>query len=359
LSALAQVGGIPGGPTPDQAAIEADAARRLELAESILDAREAASGRSFDPGYRAILKSRLASATVEQLEANRPQLLTPGDSDADLVYTPVTPCRVFDTRSATAGILVGGSQRNFVVAGSTGFPTQGGLTGGCGVPLGRATGVIINFAAVNPAGPGNLRAWAVATPQPGPPNAVVMNYNPVMPALANGIAVPICDTSATSCPFDLRLQADVSSTHVVGDVVGYFARLSAPRTTQITYSGQTDATPVPGAPVVFRDLGTFNKTLAASEIHASWQGHVRQTGTPGSTFCNYQLRIDGALPVGITSPNSAGAAHYSGDSLGTLTGRWRGLATGVHTVSLWLRGTATTCTLNFGNFQQVVEVVEQ
>lgn len=150
-----------------------------------------------------------------------------GDSSADLVYTPVTPCRVFDTRLSAAGILVGGTQRNFLVAGSTGFTAQGGNAAGCAVPFGvnRATAVVINLAAVNPAGGGNLRAWAVASPQPAPPTAAVLNYSPTLAALANAVVVPICDDAATSCAAgDLRLQADISSVHVVGDVLGYFQR---------------------------------------------------------------------------------------------------------------------------------------
>ena len=152
---------------------------------------------------------------------------TLGDPTADLTYTPVTPCRVFDTRVSAAGILVGGTQRNFLVAGASGFAAQGGNAAGCGVPFGpnRATAVVINLAAVNPAGGGNLRAWAVASPQPAAPAAAVLTYNPVMPALANAVVVPICDDVATSCVAgDLRLQADVSSVHVVGDVLGYFQR---------------------------------------------------------------------------------------------------------------------------------------
>jgi hypothetical protein len=135
----------------------AEAARKLDLAESILSQRETEASRPFDARYRGFLKADLAALTDSQLESlqgagplvNLREALIPntlGDTSADLVYTPVVPCRVFDTRSASAGILVGGTQRNFVVAGTTGFAAQGGNSVGCGVPLGRATSVIINFA---------------------------------------------------------------------------------------------------------------------------------------------------------------------------------------------------------------------
>jgi hypothetical protein len=206
------------------------------LAESVVASRESAMGRSFDPIYRASLKNTLASLSMTQLESVQYAgsegslgMDAVGDSSASLIYTPVRPCRVFDTRSSTAGILVGNTQRNFYIAGNVDFTPQGGSSGGCSIPFGPATSVMINFAAVTPTGAGNLRAWAVANPQPAAPFAAVMNFSADMWALANGLAVPICDPAATSCAAgDLRLQADVSSVHVVGDVVGYFRKLDLP-----------------------------------------------------------------------------------------------------------------------------------
>jgi hypothetical protein len=203
------------------------------LAESIIALRESTMGRSFDPVYRASLKNSLASLPTQEIEslqyAGSEGRLSIGDSSADLIYTPVTPCRVFDTRSSTAGILVGGTQRNFFINGTTGFPAQGGKSGGCGIPFGPATSVLINFTAVTPTAGGDLRAWAVTSPQLEAPFAAIMNYSTDMFALANGVAVPICDPATTSCTAgDLRLQADWGSVHVVGDVVGYFRKLDLP-----------------------------------------------------------------------------------------------------------------------------------
>ena len=47
-----------------------------------------------------------------------------GQNFQDLVYTPVTPCRIVDTRSAAAGALAGGVTRLFDVDGSS-FTAQG------------------------------------------------------------------------------------------------------------------------------------------------------------------------------------------------------------------------------------------
>ena len=182
----------------------------------------------------------------------------PGDAAADLVYTPVAPCRVFDTRVA-GGPLAVGTPRNFVVAGTTGFPAQGGTSGGCGIPEGPATSVIINLTVVNMTGSGNLRAWAVATPQPPAPNAAILTYGVVtgLGALANGIAVPICNLSANPCSSDLRLQAFASSTHVVGDVVGYFRSFNSGAT--VLQPGQT----------VYGTIGAQYQVSSSVELAAS------------------------------------------------------------------------------------------
>jgi len=57
-----------------------------------------------------------------------------GDSRADLVYTPVTPCRIIDTRLA-GGAIGAGTTRSFLVTG-TDLSSQGGSGTGCNVPKG-------------------------------------------------------------------------------------------------------------------------------------------------------------------------------------------------------------------------------
>ena len=60
--------------------------------------------------------------------------------------------------------------------------------------------------------------------------------------LANAIVLPICDSSETTCSgLDIRVQADVSGTHLVADVVGFFSDLPAggpPPGTVLDYVGK-------------------------------------------------------------------------------------------------------------------------
>jgi hypothetical protein len=140
----------------------------------------------------------------------------------DMTYRAVTPCRLIDTRGP-ASPLAPGVPRDFRVSG-VGLQSQGGDPAGCGVPPGAATAAMINFVAVNATGPGNLRAWAFAQPPLPPPNASILNYATVSGLnIANAVAVPLCDSSTGTCTSEIRVQADSSGTHLVADIVGYFA----------------------------------------------------------------------------------------------------------------------------------------
>ena len=179
------------------------------------------------PPYRDVLLCRKVPPAPAPATVAKAAPETIGDATAQLVYTPVAPCRIADTRAA-GGPLVPGTPRDLRVTGGD-LSSQGGSATGCSVPSGRATAALINFVAVNPSGPGNLRAWAFRTPPPAPPNSSVLNYAFVPGSglnLANGIAIPICNPAepGQTCALDFRVQADGNGTQLVADVVGFFER---------------------------------------------------------------------------------------------------------------------------------------
>lgn len=173
----------------------------------------------------AQLRALAAGEDVE--ETITPSLMTAaslGDATTHLTFVPLTPCRIIDTRQA-GGKLLPGVDRDFQVSGATEFGPQGGKIGGCGVPSSSlepiAAAVMINFVAVQPNGPGNLRSWAYGEPVP---LASIINYDqlPGFFNVANGLIVPIAGTE--SVPADLSVRADTNGTHLVADVTGYFTR---------------------------------------------------------------------------------------------------------------------------------------
>ncbi|MFP5288869.1 MAG: hypothetical protein ACLGI9_24240, partial [Thermoanaerobaculia bacterium] len=216
------------------------------------------------------LQALAAGGDVNEIVAQIKVTTAPalGDFDTDLVFVPLAPCRIIDTRVA-GGALQPGVVRDFQVAGNTQFGPQGGTINGCGVPAGteepNAPAVVVNFVAVSPGGPGNLRAWAWGQPIP---NASVLNYARVPGlAIANGVVVPIAGTNQV--PADMHMQADVNGTHVVADVTGYFTRF---RTEDIA-KGEKSITVVSDGGQV--DLSTGLCTVVNScEITASVAGKV-------------------------------------------------------------------------------------
>jgi hypothetical protein len=196
------------------------------LAESIIARAESSSGRALAPGFRAGAVKRLAALSPDALgeidvAGAGIGIQAYASSGVDLVFVPVTPCRIIDTRLA-GGIIAAGATRNFLASGGP-FTGQGGSASSCGIPYGPATAVVINFVAVGPAGAGDLRVTPFGSALPV---ASVINYAAI-PGLniANGINVKICDPAASACPVDIAVQAEVSATHLVADVYGYYELL--------------------------------------------------------------------------------------------------------------------------------------
>ena len=207
------------------------ATQSRELAESLVAGREAAQGRRFDPDYRRQLVENVAGQPLEKLQelqaAGDGALVTNavGDTGADLVYTPTAPCRIIDTRLG-GGTIAANTTRSFKVAGSTGFTGQGGNASGCGVPVG-ATSAMINFVAVGPVAPGDLRVTPFGTAMP---LASILNWAGGVAGLnlANGLAVALCNPATTTCTSDITVQSDASPIDIVADVQGYFRRTVVP-----------------------------------------------------------------------------------------------------------------------------------
>lgn len=180
-----------------------------------------------------------AAAQTPVLSDSASDNLGIGDANADVVFTPLTPCRLIDTRvSGAGGALTVGVPRNYDLIGPAGYAGTGGNPSGCGIPAGTSPvgdgtvgntvrALVLNFTAVPTAGGsiGNLRTW------PGNqltvPLASILNYSPVLYAIANGVTVATCDAAVASgnpCPSgDLNVQADGSNTDLVVDVMGYYA----------------------------------------------------------------------------------------------------------------------------------------
>ena len=149
-----------------------------------------------------------------------------GSPESELLYVPVAPCRIIDTRGDSrtpGGILQPEQPRHFKVVGTTGFEQQGGTAGGCGIPQGattpKAAAVMINLIAINPEGRGNMGAWEYNQPEPF---ASVINFQKIDMNIANGLIIPVAGVS--TLPYDLTVEGRISRVHLIADVIGYFTR---------------------------------------------------------------------------------------------------------------------------------------
>ncbi|HRO26362.1 MAG TPA: hypothetical protein PK743_09515 [Luteimonas sp.] len=133
----------------------------------------------------------------------------------DLVYTPVQPCRIIDTRSTAAGPIAANGTRSFLAINSSNFTAQGGSSTNCGTSGLNATAVAINLTAVAPAIAGYATAYPYGTTQP---LAASVNY--AAGAIVNNALIVQIPNPLASYDFTLYTFAQ---SHYVADIVGYFA----------------------------------------------------------------------------------------------------------------------------------------
>ena len=128
----------------------------------------------------------------------------PSSNPSALAFYPLTPCRIADTRNATAPLggpsLVAQTTRTFPVQQST-----------CGVPA-NAQAYALNFAAVPGGALGFLTAWPTGQPQP----LVASLNDPTGTVVANAVVVPAGNNGSVDV-------FTTDNTDLVIDINGYFA----------------------------------------------------------------------------------------------------------------------------------------
>ena len=154
-----------------------------------------------------------------------------GDPAQDLVYVPVTPCRILDTRIA-GGPISANSFRDFDLTDVVRFAPQGGDTSNCNIgDKGSFAAAALNITVVTPNTAGYITAFPYLSSQP---TAATLNY--VAGDIRNGLAIVRLDQSAATNEFSVYSFAQ---THLVADVVGYFREPEATTLDCVTVSATT------------------------------------------------------------------------------------------------------------------------
>jgi hypothetical protein len=182
----------------------------------------ASRAESYDE-VRGLLARREEPAVIA-LEPGQAVPNTLGSTSGDLVFTPITPCRILDTRFATGAFAgkVGPNAGNWFSVNLANFGVQGGASSCPGISsLFDVSAVAINVTSTGQTGVGNLRLVECGGALP---LVSLLNYTPGV-NLANAAVV----RSAIGCTLgpggsnDLFVYSQNAASDVVVDLMGYYA----------------------------------------------------------------------------------------------------------------------------------------
>jgi hypothetical protein len=236
-----------------------------------------------------------------------------GDTSADLVYTPVVPCRIVDTRSGGGGVFLPGNQRNWLAFNPGGFASQGGSATNCGIPA-RPVGVMLNTTLANTVGgPEFFTLWPFNQARP---NASTVNWWASGQQPANAEIVPLC--TGGGCMADFSAYA-AGQTDAIIDVLGYF-KPAVNATTgafEVALNGNLALRIQPDATSPILIAGSSANTVTAGASGAVIGGG----GAPGTL-------VPGLASCGSTCANVVTDAFGTvGGGTGNLAGNAAGTAT--------------------------------
>ncbi len=177
----------------------------------------AADSRSFDDMKAALQGGSIAitnSSAIDSKEA-RVTAKSLGEPANDLVFVPISPCRIIDTRLA-GGQIAANTVRSFDVTAVSDYSFQGGAANNCNGAgaVGSFAAAAINFTVVSPAADGYITAFPFLGTQP---LAATVNYT--AGDIRGNYSVVKLDQGASANELSVYSFAQ---THLVADIVGYY-----------------------------------------------------------------------------------------------------------------------------------------
>jgi hypothetical protein len=151
-----------------------------------------------------------AKDTPSSAQAADVGLASTGGGITESKFVAITPCRLVDTRLA-GGAISAGASRGFVAEGVD-LASQGGKSGGCGIPH-SANAIEATITAVSPAGAGFLRVFPGGEPEPVATFLTYANNN-----IGNMGTFKI----NMDAPLDFTVKVHTHKTQVLVDVFGYY-----------------------------------------------------------------------------------------------------------------------------------------
>ncbi len=180
--------------------------------------RRAAAAPSFDAMNEVFVGNTQGSSRAQNAlmsDSGQNAVKTLGDAANDLVFVPITPCRIADTRLAI-GQIAANTVRHFDVTAVNSYSFQGGAANNCGGAgsVGSFAAAALNFTVVTPSTAGYITAFPYLGTQPV---AATVNY--AAGAIVGNYAVVKLDQGASANELSVYSFAQ---THLVIDIVGYY-----------------------------------------------------------------------------------------------------------------------------------------
>jgi Chaperone of endosialidase len=243
-----------------------------------------------------------------------------GDTTDDLVYTPVVPCRIVDTRSGAGGVFLPQTQRDWLTYSPGGFASQGGSATSCGIPV-RPVAVMMNTTLANTVGgPEFFELWPFNQTRP---TAATVNWSGPGQQPANAEIVPLC---TGTCASDFSAYAS-GQTQAIIDVLGYFNRPT-------NYGGTHVITGVDAT-----DSGGFQNaaTGGASTVAGGFENIASiDFSTVGGGATNVASGLYSTIAGGASNSASSlystvagGGGNTASGSVSTVAGGYHNVASGV------------------------------
>ena len=162
-----------------------------------------------------------------------------GDVASDLVFIPIAPCRILDTREA-GGVIAANTTRDVDVTAVSSYAFQGGSNTNCSGAgaAGSFAAAAIAFTTVNPVGSGYITAYPLGGTRP---LAATLNY--ASGSITSNTAIVQLDQGAAANELSVY---SLVQTHLVADIVGYFINPQATALDCVT-TANTDTAVAAGA----------------------------------------------------------------------------------------------------------------
>lgn len=240
------------------------------------------------------------AAGVVEANTGREGLAPPkalGETTRDLVFKPVSACRIIDTRVAGGPIAANSSRAFLAVAISSGanFTSQGGSNTNCGVAAVGASAVLLNVTVIAPSAAGGATVYKSGESRPA---TTSINFAAGQ-ILSSQITVAIPNPLAiTDFVIHTQAQADFAV-----DILGYYAPplatpLQCTQTTLTSFTiaaGATDFFNNPLCPAGYREVMPYCYSSDAGVVS---MGSGTNSNTAGlATFCAWHNGTGGTKTV--------------------------------------------------------------